>query len=165
MKTFRKDKLIKERIHDPYYEGRKYPDGVMCPGCHAIYQTGRWLSCKDEANKNTTAGDQSLCPSCRRIRDNYPAGVLFLEGEYLNRRKEEILNLVSRVVEEEGDKSPLKKVINREEEKGAIVIRFTDDHMARHLGEAIHRAHKGNLKIKYGEETRFVRVYWTRDLP
>jgi hypothetical protein len=37
--------------------------------------------------------------------------------------------------------------------------------MARHLGDAIHRAHKGDLSMKYGDETRFVRVHWSRDLP
>ena len=163
MKASRKNKLIKEKIHDPYYEGRKYPDGVVCPDCHAIYQGGHWLCHGDEANKTAT-GNQYLCPSCRRIRDNYPAGVLFLNGEYLDRRKDEILNLVNRVVEQEAEKSPLKKVLNREEKRGAIVIHFTDDHMTRHLGEAIHRAHKGDLKIKYGDQSRFVRVYWTRDV-
>lgn len=87
-----------------------------------------------------------------------------LEGEYLTRRREEIVNLLNRIVREEGDRSPLRKVINREEKEGTIGIYLTDDHMARHLGEAIRRAHKGDLEIKYGEETRFVRVYWSRNL-
>ncbi|RLG68209.1 MAG: ATPase, partial [Methanobacteriota archaeon] len=25
-------------------------------------------------------------------------------------------------------------------------------------------AHKGNLEIKYGEESRFIRLHWHRDL-
>ena len=165
MKASRKNRLIQERIHDPYYEGQKYPDGVVCPECDAVYQGGHWLWRKGPENRNITASDRSLCPACRRIQDKYPAGVVFLEGEYLTRRREEIVNLVNRIVREEGDKSPLRKVINREEEGGTIAIHLTDDHMARHLGEAIHRAHKGELKMKYGKETRFVRVYWSRNLP
>lgn len=165
MRLSRQDKLIKEKNHDPYSEGRKYPDGVVCPECQATYRCGHWLKCNEEAGATSTVNDQCLCPSCRRIRDNYPAGVVFLEGEYLNRRREEIINLVNRVVDEESEKSPLKKVINREEKGDAIVIHLTDDHMARHLGEAIHRAHKGSLRIKYGHQSRFVRVYWTRHLP
>jgi len=156
--------LIQERIHDPYYEGRKYPDGVVCPGCNAVYQGGHWVWPKGEESRDIPTGDQNICPACRRIRDNYPAGLLVLGGEYLKRRKEEILNLVNRIVREEGEKSPLRKVINREEKEGSITIYLTDDHMARRLGEAIHRAHKGELEIKYGEETRFVRVYWNRDI-
>ena len=163
MKTSRKNKLIRERIHDPYYEGRKYPDGVVCPDCSAIYQSGHWLWPKEEKNRDIPPSDRYLCPACRRIQDRYPAGVVFLEGEYLTRRREEILNLVNRIVKEEKNKSPLRKVINREEKEGTIAIHFTDDHMARHLGDAIHRAHKGDLRMKYGEETRFLRVYWSRD--
>lgn len=165
MGASRKNKLIREKIHDPYHESRKYGDGVICPTCHAIYQSGHWLWAKKEEIRDITSADQSLCPACKRIRDKYPAGVVVLEGQYLTRRKEEILNLVDRIVKEQGYKSPLKKVINRGENRGAIVINLTDDHMARHLGEAIYRAHKGDLKIKYGEGSRFVRVYWNRDVP
>ncbi len=165
MSSSRKDRLIREKIHDPYHESRKYTDGAMCPGCRAIYQSGHWLWPKEEEAKNITSADQYLCPACRRIRDKYPAGVVVLEGQYLDRRKDEILNLIDRIVKEQGYKSPLRKVIDRDENKGRIVINLTDDHMARHLGEAIYRAHKGDLKIKYGEETRFVRVHWSRDLP
>ncbi len=165
MKTSRKNKLIQERIHDPYYEGRKYPDGVVCPECSAIYQSGHWLWPKAEGYRDITTTDRYVCPACRRIQDRYPAGVVFLEGEYLSRRREEILNLVDRIVQQERNKSPLRKVIDREEKEGTIAIHLTDDHMARHLGDAIHRAHKGDLSMKYGDETRFVRVHWSRDLP
>jgi len=165
MKTSRKDKLIKDKKHDPYYEGRKYPDGVVCPACHALYQGGHWLWSKEVEILTPSSSEQNLCPSCRRIRDNYPAGIVFLQGEYLMRRREEVLNLVNRVVEEQAGKSPLRKVIDREEKEDRVVFQLTDDHMARTLGEAVYRAHKGDLKIKYGDQTRFVRVYWTRDIP
>ncbi len=164
MKAARKDRLIREKIHDPYDEGRKYSDGVICSDCQAIYQSGHWLWPKEDEKKDITARDQYLCPACRRIRDRYPAGVVFLEGEYLTRRRQEILNLVNRLVKEESYKSPLRKVISREENRGKLTIHLTDDHMARHLGEAIYRAYKGDLKIRYGEDRRFVRVYWSRDL-
>lgn len=164
MSASRKDRLIREKIHDPYHETRKSADGVMCPACHAIYQSGHWLWPREDEIQNLSSADQSLCPACRRIRDKYPAGIVVLEGQYLNRRKEEILNLVDRIVKEQSYKSPLKKVISHDENKGAIVIHVTDDHLARQLGEAIHRAHKGDLKIKYGEEARFVRVHWRRDI-
>lgn len=165
MKGSRKNRLIQERIHDPYYEGRKYPDGVECPECHALYQGGHWVWPREEENRNTSACERNLCPACRRIQHRYPAGVVFLQGEYLTRRREEVMNLVNRIVRQEGEKSPLRKVMDREEKEGAVAIHLTDDHMARHLGEAVHRAHKGDLKMQYGEEARFVRVYWSRNLP
>jgi NMD protein affecting ribosome stability and mRNA decay len=165
MKSSRKNRLIREKIHDPYYEGRKYPDGMVCPDCEAVYQGGHWLWPREDETSDTTGNDRYLCPACRRIQDNFPAGVVFLEGEYLTRRREEIVNLVDRIVKEETDKSPLRRVINREENRGTIAIHLTDDHMARHLGEAVHRAHKGDLKMKYGDETRFLRVYWNRGFP
>ncbi len=162
MTIFRKDRLIQEKIHDPYYEGRKYPDGVICPMCQAIYLDGRWVW-KAEKRRVDISGEEYICPACRRILDRYPAGIVFLTGKYLTIRREEILNLINNLIEEESGRSPLKRLINIEEDSKGITINLTDDHLARRIGEAIGRAYKGNLEIKYKEDARFVRIYWHRD--
>lgn len=159
----RKDKLIQERIHDPYYEGEKYPDGVICSGCQAIYKEGRWVWPTEEEKKKKMSSEETLCPACRRVRDKYPAGMVMLSGTYLANHKEEILNLANNIIEEEKARSPLKRLINIEEEDGRLVLNFTDDHLARRVGEAVGRAHKGEIEIKYQEEARFVKVFWHRD--
>jgi len=162
MAISRKDKLIQEKIHDPYYEAKKYPDGVVCPICHAIYLDGRWVWPTEE-KKVELSGDEYICPACRRTLNKYPAGVVFLTGNYLTTHKEEILNIINNLIEEESQRSPLKRVINMEEDKKGITINLTDDHLARRIGEAIGRACKGELELKYTEDARFIRVYWHRD--
>ncbi len=162
MNILRKDRLIQEKIHDPYYEGRKYPDGMICPVCQAIYLDGRWVW-PTEKKKAEISGDEYICPACRRILNRYPAGIVFLTGKYLTTHKEEILNLINNLIEEESEKSPLKRLINIEEDNEGITINLTDDHLARRIGEAIGRACKGDLEIKYTENARFLRIYWHRD--
>lgn len=157
----RKDKLIKERGHDPYEEGRKYPEGTYCPECKAVYHDGRWVWPEGDL----PSGEPHLCPACRRIRDDYPAGELILSGSYLPEHREEIINLIKNITTEEERRSPLKRIMAMEESDNAMRITFTDDHLARRVGEALHRAHKGDLEIKYSEESRFLRVFWHREGP
>jgi hypothetical protein len=158
----RKNRLIQEKVHDPYYENKKYPDGVVCPSCQAVYKDGRWVWVA-QLKGNIQNIDENLCPACRRIRDKYPAGIVTLSGSYLADHKEEILNLVNNIIEEESERSPLKKLIDMEQRKEAIIIRLTDDHLARRLGEAVGRAHKGELNIKYLQKDKFLNIFWHRD--
>ena len=72
----RGDRLIKERIHDPYLSREKLPEPTVCPECRAVFTEGRWQwqsSVAEDAN-------ETLCPACRRIREKVPAGILTLSG-------------------------------------------------------------------------------------
>ena len=50
-----------------------------------------------------------------------------------------------------------------EEQGDAIVVRTTDIHLPRRIGEALQHAYHGELDFRYEEETYFLRVHWTRD--
>lgn len=156
----RKDKLIKEYIHDPYFTKEKYHDPSVCEKCGVVFHDGifEWL---EEVPKNA---EKIICPACRRIMDNYEGGVVYLKkGEFLEKHKEEIMNLIRNIEEEEKRYRPLERIIDIKEEDEQIVIRTTYEHLARRIGEAIHRAYKGNLKLNYPEGWKYIRVYWERD--
>ena len=70
--TTRKDRLIHERVHDPYKSSSKFPEPTVCPVCGAIYQEGRWRW----INHTQMVLIVTTCQACRRIRDRYPAGIL-----------------------------------------------------------------------------------------
>jgi hypothetical protein len=38
----RKDRLIKEKRHDPYREREQWPEPTTCTSCGALYADGRW---------------------------------------------------------------------------------------------------------------------------
>jgi len=50
-----------------------------------------------------------------------------------------------------------------EEQDGAIMVRTTDIHLPRRIGEALRHAFHGELDFHYEEETYFIRVTWTRE--
>ena len=154
------DRNIREKGHDPYDQGKKHVGGVYCPECKAIYQEGRWIW----PEKEHLAFDVPfICPACRRIKDDFPAGEVYLSGTYLITHMDEIEHLVNKIIREGKERSPVKRMIDMKKTSGGLCVRLTDDHLARLIGDALHRAYKGDLQFKYSDEQKFLRLFWHRD--
>ncbi|MCB0292237.1 MAG: ATPase, partial [Calditrichaeota bacterium] len=79
----RKDRLIKEKRHDAYHINDKLPEPTVCSECGALFTTGRWTWKDVPAGAHTTT-----CPACRRISQDYPAGIIELKGPFLRIHRE-----------------------------------------------------------------------------
>lgn len=155
----RKDRLIKEYIHDPYMTRNKPKEPTLCPQCGVVFTDGRW-QWLPQAPKQA---HETLCPACQRIHDRVPAGYLQLSGDFFTAHREEIMRLVHNKEEEQKAQHPMKRLMDVEDQDdGAVVVTFTDVHLPRGAGEAIERAYEGELDIHYTEEAGIVRVYWQR---
>ena len=153
----RKDRLIRELDHDPYHSKLKLREPTACPECGAVYHKGRWSWIEAPADAH-----KDLCPACHRIQDKIPAGILHLSGEFLGEHKDEIMHLIRNTEERERAEHPLKRIMATEEQEDGLEITFTDAHLARGVGEAIHHAYKGELDFKYTKEDIMLRVNWKR---
>lgn len=153
----RRDRLIRELDHDPYHSKRKIKGPAVCSGCGAVFQDGRWswVAAPSKAH-------EALCPACHRIEDRVPAAFLTLRGTYLADHKDEIMNLIHNYEEREKAEHPLKRIMSVEKLEGALEIRFTEAHLARGIGEALHKAYQGELDYQYTDEDIMLRVTWTR---
>lgn len=149
---------LRELEHDPYHAQRKFKEPVACPGCGAIYQGGRW-----QWGQATSGADQHRCPACQRIHDRCPAGFLTISGDFLAGHRDDIHHLIRNVEQREKSEHALKRIIDMEEQAdGALLVTFTDPHLARATGEALHGACKGDLDFHYQEGEFLLRVTWTR---
>ena len=86
----RRDRLVKEKYHDTYKEGKKRTEPSVCLSCGAVYSGGRWTWIEEPEG-----AVNCLCPACQRIADDFPAGQVELRGEFFEQRREQILNLIS----------------------------------------------------------------------
>jgi NMD protein affecting ribosome stability and mRNA decay len=155
----RRDRLIKERIHDPYKPREQLSQPSVCSECGVVYDQGRWQwlpAVPDDA-------EEVVCPACRRITDRVPAGFLTLSGDFLAEHREEIMQLIRNKVDEQKAHHPMKRLMDiRESPEGETVVTFTDVHLPRGVGEAIQSAYEGELEIKYTAEAGIVRATWHR---
>jgi NMD protein affecting ribosome stability and mRNA decay len=153
------------RTEDPYQlaEGQ---EGSLCTECQAIYQNKRWFF--DEKLAKKLAGSDKVkeitCPTCRKIKDHYPEGILTLSGEFLKERKDEILTLLQNEAGRVAGRSVADRIVTMTEEApDRLVVETTTEKLAQHLGRAVYRAYKGELDFRWSEMNKFVRVYWSRE--
>ncbi len=153
----RMNRLLREWVHDTYKSKHKLPEPTVCRRCGAFYGKGRWQWGHAPAGAN-----EDICPACQRIEDNVPAGFLSLKGEFLAAHRGEIMNLIRNVEAKEREQHPLKRIIAVQEGEEETLVTFTDPHLARGAGEALHQACKGELDYSYQEEENLLRVSWSR---
>ncbi|MDF1525170.1 MAG: BCAM0308 family protein [bacterium] len=156
-KTGRVDRMRFKGDKDPYRLAEKPPGGAVCKDCGATVVDGRWTWSAPSGEVVST-----VCPACRRIRDNYPAGYLTLDGPFFTENREEIMNLVSNVAEAEKGEHPLERVMAMENDGGTTGITTTGVHLARRLGDSVQRSYRGELTVHYEEGENRVRVNWAR---
>jgi len=157
--THRLDRLIHERVHDPYKTKSKLPEPTVCPHCHAIYKDGRW----QWADSRPIDADRKTWQACHRANDGYPAGIVHVSGSFALSHRTEILNLARHLEQQENSEHALHRIMGIEEKADSIVIKTTDIHLPRALGEALHHAYKGVLDLHYTEESYFIDVKWRRE--
>ncbi len=163
----RLDKRLDYKINDPYLDRSQYKDPTICPTCGLVYHGKTWK--KDENLKKQLQKDGKVdykeCPACRKIKDNYPLGIIYLSGDYVKDEfhRNEILNLVRHEAEKEENSNPLSRIMSIEDDKnGYLVIKTTTEGLAARIGKAIQRAHKGNLELKFSDDQKLLRVIWER---
>ncbi len=143
-------------------EGRK--EIAVCTGCKSLYKNKRWYLEGDELTKISSemATNEVVCPACQRIRDDNPAGIVSITGDYLVEHEVEILNTIKNEAEKARAKNPLARIMEIRQEGNVMTIRTTDDKLAQKLGKNIYRAHSGNLEYQWSKDNNFVRVNWNR---
>lgn len=150
------DRPLFEQDIDAYKAKGKLAEPSACPECGAVFHQGRWQWMESPSNAHS-----ETCPACHRIHDNYPAGFVTLEGSFFNHHREEIKRLIQHHAEHERAEHPLKRIMSIEsKDDGVMLVTTTDTHLARGIGEAVHHAYQGELKIEHVSGENLVRVYW-----
>lgn len=152
-----RNRLYPETGHDTYRMEKKYQEPTICRHCGSLFTKGRWTwdDLPEQAH-------EANCPACKRIQDQYPAGLLTLSGTFLHAHENELLNMVRNISKMEVSAHPLERLMNIRHKDGELNISTTGIHLARRLGDALQRAYQGELNYSY-EGDNLLRISWNRD--
>jgi NMD protein affecting ribosome stability and mRNA decay len=142
---------------DPYRATLKPPEPTRCPECNAAFVGGRWSWQKAPAEAH-----EQLCPACQRIQDEFPAGYVLIRGDFAKANRDQVIGVVKGKEKREKGEHPLQRIMSIDDVAGGIQVSTTDSHLARGIGEALHDALSGELKIRYSKDENLVRVSWKR---
>lgn len=163
----RKDRLLDEKVQDPYMDRNLYRDPTICPTCNLVFHNKTWHqdTAMLEKYKKLDSTDYKDCPACRKIKDNYPLGILMIEGKILEdeSKVEELLNLVKHEEEKEMNSNPLARIMKIERLGNGIEIGTTTMGLAKRIGKALYKARQGTLDVVFSEGEKFLRVIWKKD--
>ncbi len=152
-----RDRIYDAKRHDPYQAAGKYAEPAHCGTCGAVYHRGRW-----QWGSPPPGSTVVTCPACRRIADQLPAGIVTLEGAFVEAHRDELVHLARNEAERERTDHPQNRIMGVEAGTARIVVTTTDIHLPQRIGEALESAYDGELDVRYGDEEYTVRVDWRR---
>lgn len=142
------------------YEERGGVKGVAYCSCGVVYRNKRWFF--EEPVTEKLEGNELVCPACRRIADQNPAGIVTLNGDFLAVHESEIHNLINNTAQSAVTKNPLGRVMEICNEKDGITITTTDVKLAQKLGREVFKSYGGQLQYIWSHAEAPVRVVWQR---
>ena len=144
---------------DTYQEKGGVKGAGYCE-CGAVFRNKRWF--REEIGSETQEGHELVCPACRRIADNNPAGIVSLSGDYFDVHETEIHNLINNTAQGAVTKNPLGRVIDISRDKVGVTITTTDVKLAQKIGRDVYKSHSGHLQFVWSNAESPVRVIWSR---
>ncbi len=141
---------------DAYISTKKLTEPTACPQCGAVYHRGRW-----QWSAVPEGAEKTLCEACRRTNDDFPAGILHLEGDAVAAHADEIERLFRHQEKAEKSRHPLNRIMTLERvDPGALIVKTTDIHLPRRLARAVEKAYGGRAVEHYEKDGDFVRIEW-----
>lgn len=149
---------------DPYLMSGMTNGVSVCKECHAIFHNKRWYL--DEAlytKKNKQKGiNRILCPACRKVKDNFPGGIVRLKGEFFKEHKKEIFNLIKNEEEHARGFNPLERIVKIIDSETDVEITTTNEKLAQRIGKSIQKAYQGRIAYTWSDDTKLLRAEWER---
>jgi NMD protein affecting ribosome stability and mRNA decay len=149
---------------DPYIVKTRNNHMAVCTKCHTVYFNKRWYIDEDLYQKKILMKkiEKVLCPACRKIKDNFPGGIVRLRGAFLNDHKDEIINLIRNEEERARGFNPLERIIKITDVKNELEITTTNEKLAQRIGKSMQKAYQGKVKYKWSDDTKLLRADWER---
>jgi len=131
-----------------------------------VYRNKRWYA--DEGMTAEVRKDpetkQTVCPGCRKIRDNFAGGIVTLRGDFILEHKQDLMNLIKNEEERARGFNPLERIISvKENGSGNIVVSTTNEKMAQRIGKAVKKAFSGDVAYHWSHDNKLIRVEWVRE--
>lgn len=138
----------------------------VCPDCGATYVNRRWVAPGLRAKRvtRTVVSRPVLCPGCRLAAGGGWRGEVRMSGSFLAGHRAELERLLRNEAARAAQDNPTGRISRwMSERPDRLTVRTTSEHLAKRLGQALHKAFRGKVRYQFSHENKFAHVTWTRE--
>ena len=104
------------------------------------------------------------CSACHRVHGGFPAGYLYLDGDFVIAHRKEIERFLMGEAERASQENPGERIMAWEkDDDDRLTIVTTTDHLALQLGHALEKTFNGDTRYGFSQASKVARVWWHRD--
>lgn len=166
-KRYTNTTFTKRVDHDAGHKSSKHPsEPALCKKCGAVYQKGHWTLAKGALKVGRYDKLEYFfrtCPACLQMTKGEPSGFVYIEGDFLGKHKDEIVNLLRNESENATHTNPLARIMNLELTANRLIVTTTTEKLAQRIGRSLNRAFGGDIRYDFSHENKLARVYWHRE--
>ena len=119
----------------------------VCTECHAVFDGRKWNSDPQLSRHDADRSEKTLCTACKRVRDKVALGTVYLDGEVLTSRTDEIIRMIRRQEEIERDRNYSSRILDINRKGRKMTVRTVNSKLAIHIARQFKKAFKGRIEI------------------
>ncbi|RJP65742.1 MAG: hypothetical protein C4532_17275 [Candidatus Abyssobacteria bacterium SURF_17] len=119
----------------------------VCSQCYAIFDGRKWDGNRKVPKKKLAELETTLCTACKRMRDKVALGTVYLDGEVITSRADEILRMVRREEEIERARNYSSRILDIRRRGQKMTVRTVNSLLAIHIAKQFKKAFKGRIEI------------------
>ncbi|HEY7476383.1 MAG TPA: BCAM0308 family protein [Vicinamibacterales bacterium] len=139
---------------------------LVCERCGAVYDKRRW-SLTGSANGRTlsaiAAPRMTVCSACQIVAAGQFAGEVRVSGAFAAAHAADVERLIRNEARRAADDNPLARIVRFDRVPEGLLVRTTTEHLAKRIGQALHKAMHGTVRYRFSHENKFAHVTWSRD--
>jgi hypothetical protein len=132
-----------------------------------VYEKRRWTRDATPVARSLraiAAPVYTVCPACRQAAEGQFGGEVRVSGSFFIQHRAEIGQLLKREAERAAEDNPMAVILEwRQAGPGGLIVRTTTEHLAKRLGQALHKAYRGTVHYEFSHENKFAHVTWMRE--
>ena len=122
----------------------------ICQSCYSIHDGKKWFTDEQQWHELSEKHVASiLCEACRRMRNRVVHGIVYLRGNVIRDRREEIIRMIRREEEIKSSRNHLSRILRiNTQEDDQMTITTINQWLAIHIGKQFKKAFKGRMEIE-----------------
>ncbi|MBI4830692.1 MAG: hypothetical protein HY801_03890 [Candidatus Lindowbacteria bacterium] len=119
----------------------------ICSECNAIFNGRKWKSAAEANGLSVATLEKTLCTTCKRMRDKVALGTVYLEGDVIASRTDEILRMIRHEEEIEQARNHTSRILDIHRDGPKMTVRTVNSLLAIHVAKQFKQAFKGRIEI------------------